>query len=94
MCYHLGNKFGFSLDLHYLCRRNEDEKCHIEDSDAAVVRRGHPLLDVSRRGLADHSARHDGRDGLDVDVAVVPVWHTGTDVPRMALAADAGASIG
>ena len=75
-------------------RRNEDEKCHIEDSDAIGIGRGHPLLDVSRRGLADHLARHDGRDGLDVDVAVVPAWHTGTDVPRMALAADARAGIG
>ena len=76
----------------YLCQLNEDEQYHIEDSDATGAWRGDTLLDVSRRGLAADYARDDGRDGLDVDVAVVPLRHTGTDVPRMALASDAGTS--
>ena len=48
-------------------------------------------MDVSRRGLAADTSRHDGRDELDVDAVVVPLWHHGTGVPRLALAADTGA---
>ena len=85
------NIFCFSLTYLYLCNPNEMEQRHIEDTDAAHAGRGHSLLDVPRRRLADHSARNDRRDGLDLDAAQLPLRHSGTDVPRLAMATDAGA---
>ena len=82
--------FGISLGLHYLCTRNEDTKRDIKDTDAAGIRRGHPLLDVPWRGLADYLACDDRRYGLDVDVAQFSIRYPGSDVPWLALVSDAG----
>ena len=75
----------------YLCKSYEDKQHHIEDTDALGAGRCHPLLDVQRRRLADHRPCCHRRDELDLDVAVVPLWHLGTGLPRMALAPDTGA---
>ena len=47
------------------------------------------ILDVPRLRLQPHRPCHEARHGLDMDVAVVPVRHTGTAVPRMAVETDA-----
>ena len=70
----------------------ENRECDIEGSHAVAAGRCDTLLDVSWRGLAAAVVCDDGRDGLDVDAAQLPLWHSGTDVSRMALAPDAGTS--
>ena len=74
---------------------HDSEKRHPdddEDSTAPAAGRCHPLLDVSGFRLRA-SARGDApRDGLDVDAALLPLWHPGSGTARLALATDTGAA--
>lgn len=64
-------------------------KQHTKNSISAGVRRSNTLLDVPRLQLQKHREYTLERDELDMDVAVVSIWYTCTDVPRMEMAADA-----
>ena len=50
----------------------------------------HVLTDVPRRGPLPHQSCVDGRDGLDMDAALVSFRYLGTDVPWLAMETDAG----
>ena len=77
--------------LSYLCRHYEEYiRKHSKDSAAITSWRSNTLLDVSRNRLRTCRTHPASRDELDVDVAVVPLWHNGSGVPRMALETDAG----
>ncbi len=78
------------LPLHYYGYK-KDSKQHIEGGSVALSGRCHPLLDVSRIRLQAGRGGTASQDELDLDAAVVPLWHLWHRCSRMEMEAVAGA---